>query len=162
MTRQGSLAYYLAAWICGCSFMALGFWANVHWLHGGPSAQAFLDTGFLALCFLALITGAVPALLFGWLLRRLTRLFRVEQFWLWIVAGAALAPALLKILGGVGSLARNLPDSIFPIRLFLLGGPMAVLDAGIWVTLPVGAATAGVLFAVHRAFAAETIPESQA
>ena len=156
MTRRGSLAYYLAAWICGCFFMALGFWVNVHRLRSASSQGPFLDAGLLAFCFFALITGAVPSLLFAWLLRRLMRAFRIEQFWLWITAGAALALLLLKILSSLGHLARDpwfLPYPILPIWLLLLIGPMSVLDAGIWATLPVGAATAGVLFAVHRAFA---------
>jgi hypothetical protein len=162
MTRHGSLAYYLAAWICGCFFMAFGFWVNVHRLRGGSSQEVSPDGGLLALCFLAFITGAVPSLLFAWLLRRLMGAFRIEQFWLWITAGAVLALVLLKVLSSLGHLARDpwfLPYPILPIWLLLLIGPMTVLDAGIWATLPVGAATAGVLFAVHRAFAAASEPQ---
>jgi hypothetical protein len=156
MTRHGSLAYYLAAWICGCFFMALGFWLDVHWLRSASSQGEFLDVGFLVLCFFGLILGAVPSLLFAWLLRRLMRVFSVEQLWLWIAAGAALALLLIWLLGSLGHLARDprlLPYSAVPIWPFVLVGPVSVLEAGIWAALPVGAATAGVLFAVHRAFA---------
>jgi hypothetical protein len=159
MTRHGSLAYYLAAWICGCFFMALGFWVDVHWLRGASPQGEFLDVGFLALCFFGLILGAVPSLLFAWLLRRVMRVFSVEQFWLWIAAGAALALLLIWFLGSLGHLARDprfLPYSALPIWPFLLVGPVSVLEAGIWAALPVGAATAGVLFAMHRAFAQDS------
>jgi hypothetical protein len=155
MTRHGSLAYYLAAWICGCSIMALGFWVDVHWLRRPSSPEEFADAGFLALSFFGLILGAVPAVMFAWLLRRLMRIFAVEQFWLWITAGAGLALLLIWLLGSLGHFAgdpRLRPYSALPIWPFLLVGPVSVLDAGIWATLPVGAVTAGVLFAVHRAF----------
>jgi hypothetical protein len=156
MTRHGSLAYYLAAWICGCFFMALGFWVDVHWLRRASSQGEFLDVGFLALCFFGLILGAVPSLLFGWLLRRLMRVFSIEEFWFWILAGAGLALLLIWLLGSLGHFARDprfLPYSALPIWPFLLVGPVSVLEAGIWAALPMGAATAGVLFSVHRAFA---------
>jgi hypothetical protein len=161
MTRDGSLAYYLAAWICGCFFMALGFWVDVHWPRGGSAQGEFLDAGFLAICFFGLILGAAPSLLFGWLLRRLMKVFSVEQLWVWIIAGAGLALLLIGVLGSFGHLARDprfLPYSALPIWPFLLVGPVNVLEAGIWAALPVGAATSGVLFAVHRAFAQRAEP----
>ncbi len=36
MTRSGSLAYYLAAWICGCFFMSVLIWLKD--LVGAPLA----------------------------------------------------------------------------------------------------------------------------
>jgi hypothetical protein len=156
MTRHGSLAYYLAAWICGCFFMVLGFWVDVHWLRGTRSQGAFLDVGLLAICFFGFILGAVPSLLFAWMLRRLMSLFSTEQFWCWISSGAGLALLLVWLLGSLGHLLRDpkfLPYSALPIWPFLVVGPVLLLEAGIWMALPVGAATAGVLFAVHRAFA---------
>ncbi len=161
MTRNGSLAYYLAAWICGCFFMALGFWVDIHWLRGAWSQGEFLDVGFLAICFFGLILGAVPSLLFAWMLRRLMRVFAIERFRFWIFTGAGLALLLIWLLGSVGHLARDprlLPYSALPIWPFLLVGPVSVLEAGIWAAVPVGAATAGVLFAIHRAFAQNAEP----
>jgi hypothetical protein len=156
MTRNGSLAYYLAAWICGGFFMALGFWVDVHWLRGAWPQGEFLDVGFLALCFFGLILGAIPSLLLGWVLRRLMKVFSIKRFWMWISAGAGLALLLIWLLGSLGHLARDprlLPFSALPIWSFLFVGPLSVLEAGIWAALPAGAATAGVLFAVDRAFA---------
>jgi hypothetical protein len=82
--------------------------------------------------------------------------FPIEQFWLWILAGAGLALLLIWLLGSLGHLLRDpryLPYAALPIWPFLVVGPVSVFEAGIWAALPVGAATAGVLFAVHRAFA---------
>jgi hypothetical protein len=158
MTSRGSLAYYLAAWVCGSFFMALAFWSEVHWPTRHSSETMFRDVGFLGLCFFGLILGAVPSLLFGWILRRLSRLLRAENVWVWVAAGAVLAMLLIGILGGTGRLARDprfLPYSALPIWPFLLVGPLAILDGNIWVSLPVGAATASVLYAVDRAFTRE-------
>ena len=142
--------------------MALGFWVDVHWLRGAWSQGQFVDVGFLAMCFFGLILGAVPSLLFGWMLRRLMRIFSTEQFWCWISAGAGLALLLMWILGSLGHLfgdPRLLPYSALPFWPFLVVGPVSILEAGIWAAFPVGAATAAVLFAVHRAFSQE--PESK-
>ena len=158
MTRRGSLAYYLAAWVCGCFFMALAFWLEMHWPSRLSSEAVFHDIGFLGLCFFGLIIGAVPSLLFGWILRRLLRFARAENVWIWIVAGALLAPLVIWILGNAGRLLRDrrfLPYSALPIWPFLVVGPLAILDESIWITVPVGAATASVLYAVHRGFAQE-------
>jgi hypothetical protein len=141
--------------------MALGFWVDVHWLRGARSQGEFLDVGFLALCFFGLILGAVPSLLFAWVLRRVMRVYSIERFWIWILAGAGLALPLIWFLASLGHLARDprlLPYSALPIWPFLLVGPVSVLEAGIWAALPAGAATAGVLFAVHRAFAQNEEP----
>jgi len=159
MTRRGSLAYYLAAWVCGCFFMAFVFWLEVHWPSKASSEAVFRDVGFLGLCFFGLIFGAVPSLLFGLILRRLLWLLRADNVWIWIAVGAALALLLIWILGSVGRLARDprfLPYSALPIWPFLLVGPLAILEGSIWVSVPVGAATASVLYAVHRAFAQST------
>jgi hypothetical protein len=158
MTSRGSLAYYLAAWVCGCFFMALAFWLEARWPVRPSSDAVFRDVSFLGLCFFGLILGAVPSLLFGWILRKLLGFVRAENVWIWIVSGAALALLLIWILGSAGRLARDprfLPYSALPIWPFLLVGPLAVLEGSIWVSLPVGAATASVLYAVHRSFAQE-------
>ena len=158
MTTRGSLAYYLAAWVCGCFFMALAFWLEAHW-PSRHSSDIFHDVGFLGLCFFSLILGAVPSLLFGWILRSLLRLLRAESVWIWVAAGAVLATILIWTLGGAGRLARDprfLPYSALPIWPFLLVGPLAILEGSIWVSPPVGAATASVLCAVHRAFVRDT------
>ena len=155
MTSRGSLAYYLAAWVCGCFFMASALWIDIHWPSSRSSESAFHDVGFLGVCFFGLILGAIPSLLFGWVLRRALGLLRAENIWIWIAAGATLALSLIWMLGSAGRLARDprfLPYSALPIWPFLLVGPLTILEGSIWVSLPVGAATASVLFAVDRAF----------
>ncbi len=156
MTSRGSLAYYLAAWVCGSFFMAFAFWVEVRWPVKTSPDAVFRDVSFLGLCFFGLILGAVPSLLFGWILRRLLKLLRAENVWTWIAAGAVLALLVIWFLGSAGRLARDprfLPYSALPIWPFLLVGPLAILEGSAWISLPVGAATASVLYAVHRAFA---------
>ena len=155
MTSRGSLAYYLAAWVCGCFFMAVAFWLEMQFSRAASLQGTFQSVSFLGFCFFGLIFGAVPSILFGWTLRRLMKLFHVEIIWLWVAAGAALALLLIWSLGGLGHLLQNprtLPYSALPIWPFLVVGPLDMLEGSLWVTLPVGAVTAAVLFAVHTAF----------
>jgi hypothetical protein len=130
MTSRGSLAYYLAAWVCGCFFMAVGFWISLHIFRGPSSQVTFQNVSLLGFAFFGLI-------------------------WLWIAAGALVAISLIWCLGSLGQLARDpryLPYSALPIWPFLLVGPLAMMEGSLWMTLPVGALTAAVLFAVYRAF----------
>ena len=125
MTRRGSLAYYLASWMCGCFFMALGFWTDIHWIRIPSSQGGLSDVGFLGLCFFGLILGAVPSLLFGWLLRKLVKIFHAERIWVWMTAGAGLALLLVWLLGGLAHLARD--PRVSSLRRFAC---LAVLDYG--------------------------------
>ncbi len=153
MTRRGSLIYYLAAWICGCTFMSVCIWLKD--LLGAPVMQAYSMRGAVGLLlfnFYALIFGAPSAFLGAFLLRRLARAARWELAWQWALAGAILAPALIELLGIWG---RHLLAGAEIHRRWLLlitYGPTIVLDAGIWLAIPAGAATAFVLYRIHRAF----------
>jgi hypothetical protein len=156
MTSRGSLAYYLAAWVCGCFFMALAFWFELQFSRSASLQGTFQNVSFLGFSFFGLIFGAVPSLLFGWMLRRLMKFFRRGGIWFWIAAGTGLAFALIRCLGSLGQLLRDpryLPYSALPIWPFLVVGPLAMMEGSLWMTLPVGAATAAILFAVDRAFA---------
>ncbi|MBZ5644396.1 MAG: hypothetical protein LAO19_16695 [Acidobacteriia bacterium] len=155
MTSRGSLAYYLAAWVCGCFFMALAFWFEMQFSRSASLQGTFQSVSFLGFCFFGLIFGAVPALLFGWVLRRVMKLVHLEIIWVWVAAGAALAALLIWSLGELGHVLQNprtLPYSALPIWPFLVVGPLAMLEGSLWATLPAGAVTAAVLFAVHTAF----------
>ena len=155
MTSRGSLAYYLAGWVCGCFFMALGFWFELQFSLSASLQRTFQNVSFLGFCFFGLIFGAVPSLMFGWTLRRLMKFFHRGGIWLWIAAGAVLAFALIWCLGSLGQILRApryLPYSALPIWPFLVVGPLAMMEGSLWITLPVGAVTAAILFAVHHAF----------
>lgn len=158
MTRSGSLAYYLAAWICGCFFMSVLVWLKD--LIGAPLEFATPRgvLGLLFFSFYGLILGAFASLVGAFLLRRIATAARWTQAWQWTLAGAVLAPVCIGLLGvwWRRMMLRPMP----PRSLALLGlGPMEVLDAGLWLAIPAGAATAIVLFRIHRAFAPP--PESQ-
>lgn len=163
MTRRGSLAYYLAAWTCGCFFMSALVWLRDS--AGTPGAGTSnlappLESamGLLFVCFYGLIFGAFASLIGAFLLRRIAAAFHWWQVWQWTLAGAVLTPVIIGLVGAwwrrVGS-----PPQGASSWLSLLGlGPAVVLDAGLWLAIPVGAATAILLFRIHRAFAPQ--PES--
>jgi len=156
MTSRGSLAYYLASWVCGCSFMALAFWIELQFPRSASLQGTFQGISFLGFCFFGLFLGAVPALLFGWLLRRFMKFVSAGGLWLWITMGAVIALLLVWCLVALGQLLkdpRSLPYSALPIWPFLVVGPLALSEGRLWITLPVGAATAAILFAVNRTFA---------
>ena len=91
MTSRGSLAYYLAAWVCGCFFMALAFWLEMQFSRSATLQGTFQSVSFLGFCFFGLIFGAVPSVLFGWILRSLMKLLPRGTIWLWVTLGTALS-----------------------------------------------------------------------
>jgi len=152
MTRRGTLAYYLAAWVIGCFIVSLLAWA---WAARNESSASF--SMLLMLYFVALMYGAVDILLFAFLLRRLMRLGGTHRVWSWMLAGAVLGAVLTRLLLWIG-------DSLVPFSPLSGGGPIAYLIlafwtapnalrlAGIWQAPVGGAATAVVLCLVDRAF----------
>ena len=153
MTRRGSLIYYLAAWICGCTFMSICIWLKD--LFGAPLMQAYSMRGAIGLLlfnFYALIFGAASAFLGAFLLRLIARAARWQLAWQWTLVGAILSPALIELLGIWGRHLQNGPELHRRWLLLIAYGPKIVLDAGIWLAIPVGAATAFVLYRIHRAF----------
>lgn len=152
MTRRGSLAYYLAAWVCGCFFMS----ATV-WLEGLPVPTARSVSDLLFVYFLSLMYGAVPALLFAFLLRRAARRMRCNRAWQWIAGGAILAPALTELFRRFASTdAWQVGGwrSWISVSLLSSSAIYANRSGMALITAPAGAATAWVLFRVDRAFAA--------
>jgi len=156
MTRRGSLAYYLAAWVCGCLFMSVGVWLPGGWesTHWTPSFKGAF--GFVGSYFLSLVFGAFMTLLFALVLRRLTAILNWERLWQWVLTGAALAPLTVWTLALLGQAAggREAQLNRWAVMLLLLflGGPMDVFQRGLWVAIPVGVATSCVLYLIHRAF----------
>jgi hypothetical protein len=154
MTRRGSLAYYLASWACGCFFMTICF-------VGLPRPAEFphrIILGLIYLYFLALIFGAFTSLLFGFLLRKIAGGFRFARAWQWILTGAILAFVLVSALGSITLIHFRATHFLLPVQIYFLSAPQVILSGGmslLWRVIPAGAATAWVLFRIHRAFVAE-------
>jgi hypothetical protein len=135
--------------------MALAFWIELQFSRSASLQGTFQGVSFLGFCFFGLFLGAVPAILFGWLLRRFMKFVSAGGLWLWITIGAVIALLLVCCLAALGQLLkdpRSLPYSALPIWPFLVVGPLALSEGRLWITLPVGAATAAILFAVNRTF----------
>lgn len=156
MTRRGSLVYYLAAWVCGCFFMAATIWLQSLWV-GGPVDRS---SSLLFVYFLELMSGALPLLFFGFVLRRAAGGMHWSRAWHWLTGGAILAVVMTALLGYVGSWqtfqASGWRDWISGYVL----SSSAIYMSPAWmsiITAPAGAATAWVLFRIHCAFAGSSI-----
>jgi hypothetical protein len=152
MTKRGTLAYYLAAWVVGCFVVAL-----IAAIFAPQNAPAEGPARLLILYFLALLYGAADILLFAFLLRRTMRLFSTHNLLLWIVAGAALGAAAVRLLLWVGDALVGVSplNGRGPMSFLLLmfwTAPNALRLAGIWQAPVAGAMIAGVLCLVDRAF----------
>lgn len=152
MTRQGSLAYYLAAWVCGCLFMSSFVWIRAAIMRSPEIAGLGVAFSFLIFNFYGLMLGAPTALLVAFLLRRVADLARYQKFWQWMILGSALSTALIAalwFLDGINMTARSMTSRVVS---FLGSGPQIVVNSGWWLAVPAGAATAWVLYRVQRAF----------
>jgi len=159
MTRRGSLAYYLAAWICGCVFMGACVWAYTTIPTGtGPRGFPLRENSGLLLfiLFYSLLSGAACALLDAFLLRRLTSALRWHGALQWTASGAILAPALIAGLGELDRLSGANAAASLSLLGILTAGPDMVLAVGWWLAIPAGAATAYVLYRIDRAFSRES------
>jgi hypothetical protein len=152
MTRRGSLVYYLSAWTLGCFFMSLLIWTR-------DLFQVTLDVplgrsapGFLFFYFYGLVFGALAALVGAFLLRAAMRALACKTPIHWAVAGAILAPLLIAILGIGGRRVGMGQDPGMRLLGLLTLGPKTVLEAGWWLAIPSGAATAYLLGQIQRAF----------
>jgi hypothetical protein len=156
MTRWGHVAYYLAAWLFSCLFLALATWLSLPSL---PGFQGF--QGFLFEYYFALLTCAISALLFAFVLLRVISLLPWRNLVVWIAVGAVLD---FGILFGFGWLGRALESALYRhslgnLLLFLaLKGPLDFSRRALWLPAAVGAVTALLLSLFHRAFE----PASQA
>jgi len=154
MTRRGSLAYYLSAWICGCFFMSLAVW--IRDLFGASSHDAFSSRsvfGLIFFYFYGLVFGAIAALLGAFLLRRVMAALKCLTASHWAAIGAIVAPVLIAILGILGKRIGTEGQGEFRVLRLITYGPMTVFEAGWWLPTPAGAATAYLLCRVQRAFA---------
>jgi len=153
MTRRGSLIYYLSAWILGCFFMSLAIWMKdmMGPTRGLVSARSVF--GLIFFYFYGLILGALAAFLGAFILRRLMRAVRCKTPTHWAIAGVVLMPLVVAALGWLGrrvDLAQRPGERLL---VALTTGPKMVLEAGWWLAIPAGAATAYFLCRVERRFA---------
>jgi hypothetical protein len=155
MTRSGSLAYYLAAWICGCFFLALAVWA-----HAAAAGHASLlglsgASTLLTVYFFSLIFGFLDALLGAFVLRRIAIAAHFRRAWQWALAGAALAPLEIFALARWGDAMKWKPGAIPTAGMFFVLAPMIVEREATWLAAPAGALAAMVLYSIHKAFGAK-------
>jgi hypothetical protein len=153
MTRQGSLAYYLAAWVCGCFFMSFTIWFGNELRPTVPRSIPLL----FYIYFISLIFGAVMSLLFGFAIRYAASRMAWNRVWHWLAGGAVIAPVLTGLVGAI-SASQLLKGNSWRGWIFVpLMGPYLIAGGGrswmLLLTSPAGAATAWVLFRVQRAFA---------
>lgn len=160
MTRRGSLAYYLAAWVCGCFFMGTLIWLAIL-VESDRSLRS--AEGFFIIVFFSLICGATTSLLVGFILRCAAVLMNWRHSWQWLLGGAVVAPLLIALLGAISSPGTRQGGWHSWMQLLFFGSYF-VHAAKTWVALlpcPAGAATAWVLFRIDRAFgrpSSETTP----
>jgi hypothetical protein len=162
MTRRGSLAYYLAVWICGCFFMSIAICVKDRNALAGANFSAAVRLMYFY--FFALMLGFAPALFFGLLLRRTAALLGRKHPSIWIAAGAIIAAVLVAAIGRWNRNAMAVAHPrVFPTGLVfaLTGGLGFTYDEGSWLAIPVGAATAYILYRIDRAFAPQSQPSEQ-
>jgi hypothetical protein len=150
MTRRGTLAYYLAAWVIGC-FVA----TFLQWIGEALAGQIHTASILLTTYFFALVFGAVAMLLFAFLLRRWMRLLGTHAPWAWFVSGGGLALLQIFVLIHVQSALLTIRSGEFGGILFaaVLSAADAVSGRNFWQVPIDGALTAVVLCLVDRAFA---------
>jgi hypothetical protein len=157
MTKQGTLAYYLAAWVVGC-FVVTSLLVLQIWVTGTDYDRTGGFAEVLKVYFVALIFGAVDSLVFAFLLRRIMR--NHGSVWLWMAAGGVLASLLALLFVRLGAADPSLSGSVL---MLVLAPSNLIVGMRIWWQVPLdGAAIAAVLFLVNRAFnRAEEQPQAQ-
>ena len=149
MTRRGTLAYYLAAWVIGCFVVSFLQWLAEALAGGTPAASVLLTTYFFSLVF-----GAGAVLLFAFLLRGMMRLLRTHALWIWISSGAVLASLEILAFIHAQNALLSVPSGGFGEFFFaaVLKAADSLSGHNLWQAGVGGAATAAVLCLVDRAF----------
>ena len=155
MTRHGMFAYYLVAWVCGCFFMStaifLRFTLDPH--RGVPISLHGVASNFWLFTFVGWIFGIGISLVGSFLIRRLMNAFHLQSTAAWVITGAILAPAVVLAFGNVGRALQSSTSKPAAAYQFVFGqAGCVILDSGLWLTIPVGALAALMLFRVDRAF----------
>jgi hypothetical protein len=153
LSRSGSLAYYFAAWACGCVSMAALVWLRTRVGGGGPMAEE--GNEFLLTTFYALIFGAAPALAGAFLMRHIAVLLRLRSALSWILAGMAITPLLILPMAWIAAGLERRHIELEGVLGVIFLGVRAVMNAGWWLAIPAGGFTALILQRVHIAFVPE-------
>jgi hypothetical protein len=150
MTRRGTLAYYLAAWVIGCFVVSF-----LQWIGDAIGGDLRPASVLLTTYFFSLVFGAVAVLLFSSLLRLSMRLLGTHNLLAWPLAGGLLA--LLLIVGFIHAQGALLSLRSGPLGEILIGIALKTADAlggrNLWQVPVDGAITGLVLCLVDRAFA---------
>jgi hypothetical protein len=158
MTRRGTLAYYLAAWVIGCFVVAV-----LQWFGEALAGEIHTASILLTTYFFSLIFGAVSVLLFAFLLRRWMRLIGSQTQWAWLISGALLGVVEIYLLIHAQSGLLSIRSGEFGEILFaaILNAADSLSGRNLWQAPVDGAITAFVLCLVDRAFSRpnETTPE---
>jgi len=139
--------------------MSLAVWARD--LFGATADNAFSSHsafGLIFFYFYGLVFGAIAAIAGAFLLRRIMTALKCLTPSHWAIVGAILAPVVIAILGVWGKRVGNEGQGGMRVLRAITYGPMTVLEAGWWLPIPAGAATAYLLSRVQRAFAAQWSP----
>lgn len=150
MTRRGTVAYYLAAWVIGCFVVSL-----LQWIGDAIAGDLRPVSVLLTTYFFSLVFGAFAVLLFSSLLRLSMRLLGTHNLLVWPLAGGLLA--LLLIAGFIHAQGALLAVRSGPLGELLIGVALKAADASggrnFWQAPVDGAITGLVLCLVDRAFA---------
>ncbi len=155
LTPRGSLAYYLAAWVCGTFFFAT---ARFLTRSPVPASSHGRPGGFFFQYFYLLATGWPGILLVAFLLRFLARRLGWSRAFPWLFAGGVLSVVLVWAVPAVsGGLFGSAAGLRFLGKLFELNGEdgVALSDGRLWAIAAMtlaGMANALVLFWVDNAF----------
>ncbi len=142
--------------------MSLAVWTRD--LFGASSSDAFSSRsvfGLIFFYFYGLVFGALAALIGAFLLRRVMVALQCLTVSHWAAVGAILAPVLIAILGILGKRigTGGQGGGLRMLRLITYG-PRTVFEAGWWLPIPAGAATACLLCRVQRAFAPQKLSQN--
>ena len=155
MTRRGTLAYYLAAWVIGCFVVSFLQWTSDAIAGDFRPASALLTTYFFSLVF-----GAVAVLLFSSLLRLSMRLLGTHNLLAWPLTGGLLA--LVLVVGFFHAQGALVSFRSSPLGEILIGVALKAADAlqgrNLWQVPVDGALTGLVLCLVDRAFSGADKP----
>jgi hypothetical protein len=150
MTRRGTLAYYLAAWVIGGFVVAF-----LQWVGDAMAGEIHPASILLTTYFFSLIFGAVAILLFALLLRRTLRLVKSHALWMWLIAGAVVGLLEILALGHAQNALLSFRSGEFGEFFFaaVLNAADTLSGHNLWQAPIDGAITGVVLCLVDRAFA---------